>query len=375
MSRFQFLILCSVSFFQCSSPQKMTNSNGEVVFDEVGGRELQIYLPPGYDKSNSYPVAYFHDGQNLFDTATAYLAEWRLDEIMDSLIALDKIEPVVIVGIYNSPQRAEEYTPYNDEGLMEMMGMETWNGALHIMFEDFIVYDVFKYVEENYNVSSSREDRAIFGSSLGGLNALWLGMDNADKISFIGALSPSVWVRRGAVVIDIKTYDSLPNVKTWIDQGSKEWNPICIELTSVLMDKGLTYGEDLWYYEHNNATHNEIAWSQRVAYPLMLFKGKNPDPTFSELKGELMLAYNEFDEEKTVIPRVNAILSRKDGIQYSLLDRAGYFSDDWEIDSVGNLIQMPADNTTIGIEFQNRKIEWNQDKNSILSAIDKITVD
>src|SRR5450432_4261201 len=42
-------------------------------------RNLIVYLPPGYQNgAQRYPVFYMHDGQNLFDPATAFAGnEWH----------------------------------------------------------------------------------------------------------------------------------------------------------------------------------------------------------------------------------------------------------------------------------------------------------
>src|SRR5260370_42058741 len=69
-------------------------------------RDVIVYLPPGYgaDKKTRYSVFYMHDGQNLFDGATSFIPgqEWRVDETAQSLISAGKIEPLIIVGIYNA---------------------------------------------------------------------------------------------------------------------------------------------------------------------------------------------------------------------------------------------------------------------------------
>src|SRR2546430_4333273 len=77
-------------------------------------RDVIVYLPPGYGANGTkhYPVFYMHDGQNLFDGATAFIPgqEWRVDEVAQSLIAAEKIEPLIIVGIYNAGvERVNEY--------------------------------------------------------------------------------------------------------------------------------------------------------------------------------------------------------------------------------------------------------------------------
>src|SRR5215216_3585982 len=53
-------------------------------------RRVIVYLPPDYDQSRRhgtrYPVLYLHDGQNLFDSATAFGGqEWRVDETAQAL--------------------------------------------------------------------------------------------------------------------------------------------------------------------------------------------------------------------------------------------------------------------------------------------------
>jgi enterochelin esterase-like enzyme len=34
----------------------------------VAARHVDVWLPPGYDRSRRYPVLYMHDGQMLFDS-------------------------------------------------------------------------------------------------------------------------------------------------------------------------------------------------------------------------------------------------------------------------------------------------------------------
>jgi enterochelin esterase family protein len=50
-------------------------------------------------------------------------------------------------------------------------------------------------VERAYNVSRNREQRAIAGLSMGGAEALYIGLNNLDKFAWIGAFSsaPMLW--------------------------------------------------------------------------------------------------------------------------------------------------------------------------------------
>jgi predicted alpha/beta superfamily hydrolase len=53
-------------------------------------RRVWVYLPPRYEEGQGrrFPVLYMHDGQNVFDGATAFLAgqEWQADEAAERLI-------------------------------------------------------------------------------------------------------------------------------------------------------------------------------------------------------------------------------------------------------------------------------------------------
>src|ERR1700685_4654542 len=81
-------------------------------------RFLRVWLPPGYDDPQNsgryYPVLYLNDGQNLFETSTAFGGvEWGVDETADRMIREGAIAPMIIVGIDNTGKdRMREYMPH-----------------------------------------------------------------------------------------------------------------------------------------------------------------------------------------------------------------------------------------------------------------------
>ncbi len=79
-------------------------------------RDVLVYLPSGFEDhpDRRYPVLYLHDGQNVFDGATSFVEgqEWHVDETAEELIRKGAIQPLIIVGIYNTGvHRLDEYTP------------------------------------------------------------------------------------------------------------------------------------------------------------------------------------------------------------------------------------------------------------------------
>ena len=85
-------------------------------------RFLRVWLPPGYDDPQNsgryYPALYLNDGQNLFESSTAFGGvEWGVDETADRMIREGIVLPMIIVGIDNTGKdRMREYIPYRSTG-------------------------------------------------------------------------------------------------------------------------------------------------------------------------------------------------------------------------------------------------------------------
>ena len=97
-------------------------------------RQVRLYLPPGYATSNKrYPVLYMHDGQNLFDEATAYAGEWKVDETLDALAKEGRLE-LIVVGIDNGQdKRMTELNAWTSQQFGPAEGRE---------YTDFIVKEL-----------------------------------------------------------------------------------------------------------------------------------------------------------------------------------------------------------------------------------------
>ncbi len=102
-------------------PPRPDTITGTVAYHDVSGaslglkdRRVLVWLPPGYDTETArrYPVLYMHDGQNIMNVKTAaFGVEWGVDETAQSLIQAGQMEPIIIVGVYNTDDRIPEYTP------------------------------------------------------------------------------------------------------------------------------------------------------------------------------------------------------------------------------------------------------------------------
>lgn len=226
-------------------------------------RDVLVWLPPGYgtDAANRrYPVLYMHDGQNLFEPDTAFKQGeyWRVGETAAGLIAQGRIEPLIVVGIYNTGEmRIDEYTPTSDKKL---------GGGRADDYGRMIIEELKPLIDRTYRTKADRDHTGLAGSSLGGLVSLHLGFTHPAVFSKVAALSPSVWWGRKAILKTVREARSKPKLRLWVDMGTAEGKRGLDDarlLKAALVGLGFS-DHDLHYAEYEGATHSEQAWSERV---------------------------------------------------------------------------------------------------------------
>ena len=233
-------------------------------------RDVLVYLPPGYetDERRRYPVLYLHDGQNLFDGATSFIPgqEWRVDETAQALILSCSIEPLIIVGIYNTgKERVEEYTPSADPKF-KVGGRADSYGRL-------IVEELKPFIDSHYRTKRDAADTGLGGSSLGGLVTLYLGLRYPAVFGKLAVISPSVWWDDRRILRDVEALQSKSRARVWLDMGTDEGANATSDarlLRDALVGKGWHLDQDLKYFEAAGAKHSEAAWAERVE-PVLRF--------------------------------------------------------------------------------------------------------
>jgi predicted alpha/beta superfamily hydrolase len=227
-------------------------------------RDVLVYLPPGYEAEapRRYPVLYLHDGQNLFDGATAYVRgqDWRVGQTAGALIRRQVIEPVIVVGIYNTGHtRVEEYTPSADPRLKV--------GGKADLYGRLIVEELKPFVDAHYRTRAGAGDTGLGGSSLGGLVTAYLGLRHPRVFGKLAVVSPSVWWDGRRILGDVATLESKTDARIWLDMGTEEGPRAVADarlLRDALVAKGWHLERDLHYLEAHGARHTEAAWAQRV---------------------------------------------------------------------------------------------------------------
>jgi enterochelin esterase-like enzyme len=209
-------------------------------------RKMTVYLPPGYSKDTKYPVFYLLHGAG--DNEGGWTRNGAANLILDNLFADKKIVPMIVVMPNGSPQgprpgtvlaatimkRAdadnngivsrEEFLAgaealYKDldngkldqkqlaTGLNRMLpapaapgGRQRGFGDSVGGFENDLLKDIVPFVESHYPVLADREHRAIAGLSMGGGQALTIGMRHRDVFAYIGGFSSALFGNSSALV-------------------------------------------------------------------------------------------------------------------------------------------------------------------------------
>ena len=233
-------------------------------------RNIVVYVPPGYDESaDRYPVLYLHDGQNLFDPATAFGGhDWGVDITADNMIRKSEIPPLVIVGVYNTGvRRISEYTPTRDRKLRK--------GGKAARHAEMLARELKPFIDREYRTLKPAVHTAVGGSSLGALASLVTGLEYPKVFGKLALLSPSVWWDNCAILNNVREFSSRTRPRIWLDTGTAEGdNPQKVvedarALRGTLLAKGWSEGQDLHYAEFENEPHSEAAWAARFGAVLL----------------------------------------------------------------------------------------------------------
>jgi enterochelin esterase family protein len=231
--------------------QKSTAIAGET-------RQIWIYTPPDYAKTTRrYPVLYLLHGSN--DTAAGWTMAGNANFIMDNLQDAKKSVPMIVVMPFGHA------TPF---GVPVPAGGMT-NDAL---FEEYLLKDVIPTVEARYRVAPGRQNRAIAGLSMGGGQALRVGMGHLDLFSavasFSGAVPGDFETRYAALLKDAKgTNERLKTL--WIGCGEQD----SIFPRSKNLSELLTKYQVKHVFRPIEGVHNYTAWKKFLAeYAPLLFK-------------------------------------------------------------------------------------------------------
>ncbi len=231
-------------------------------------RRIWIYLPPNYATSTKkYPVIYMQDAQNLFNDATSFSGEWKIDETLNQLFAEGNPDAIV-VGIENGgAERLNEYSPWKND---------KYGGGKGDAYTEFLAKTLKPFIDKNYRTLPQAKNTALIGSSMGGLISFYAGLKYPEKFGKLGIFSPSFWFDFKDLNFFVnKNSKKLKHTKFYFLAGKKESENMVSDIEKVipvLIKKGVPK-ENIKTKFDEDGTHSESYWSREfgAAY-LWLFK-------------------------------------------------------------------------------------------------------
>ena len=146
-------------------------------------RWVWVYTPPGYDKSNArYPVLYLLHGNG--EAQNGWVMNGRANIILDNGIAEGHVAPMIVVMPQGHALQGANVGP-----LVRLTG-ET--SMFSPRFPTDLLEDVMPLVERTYRVRADAQHRAIAGLSMGGGQALTIGLGHPDRFAYVLGYSAAV---------------------------------------------------------------------------------------------------------------------------------------------------------------------------------------
>ncbi len=143
-------------------------------------RVADVFLPPEYDPEKKYPVLYMLHGIGLGGSRFGQSNDADISVITANAITSGKAKEMIIVA----PNCRCSDDPETDTHTAA-------NYALYDLCIDDITGSLMPYMEENYNILTGRENTCVAGWSMGGREALYVGISHPELFGYIAAFCPA----------------------------------------------------------------------------------------------------------------------------------------------------------------------------------------
>lgn len=148
---------------------------------------VRVYTPPNYNPLNDkeYPVLVLLHG---FGEKVSFWSDFgKINLIVDNLISQNKIIAPIIVMPNADPLEAEYYKFFSGQ----VDGNAWMEKNINVLDKD-LHNDLFPFLKDRYKIKWDKRSMAISGSSMGGIQAILLGVRNVNEFGWIIGLSTSL---------------------------------------------------------------------------------------------------------------------------------------------------------------------------------------
>jgi len=299
-----FALLILILFFNCKRDYDKNNRSVDsqisteryIVYKKfpskfVEERNIEVWLPSGYDGAEALPVLYMFDGQNIFHNGFyygSYNQGWQVDETLDSLFSMKNIPELIVVGIFHTGERRfSEYMPAKPtiDIRQRMINAEQWfidsyekYGITSDKLLRFIVEELKPFIDKNYKTISTREGTFVAGSSMGGLISAYAMCEYPNVFGGAACMSTHWPVLNGYFINYLE--NNLPVASThriYFDHGTlgldSTYEYFQTIVDSLMIAKGYKENSDWITKKFEGTKHHEDHWRERFHQPIeFLFK-------------------------------------------------------------------------------------------------------
>lgn len=221
-------------------------------------RRCLVYTPPGYDQHSQarYPVLYVLPGYG--EDELGWFNQGRANIILDNLISAKKIAPMIVVSDDQFTALKPGEAPLMLGGRGPRRGARPNFGTYGQTFTEVMFSDLIPYIDSTFRTLPNREDRAIAGLSMGGMQTFLTALPHLDKFAYIGGFSPGVpQAAIDSVYKDPAAFNKQVKL-LWLGTGTVEKanNPNIYVLHQALDKAGVKNA----YYESPGTAHEWLTW-------------------------------------------------------------------------------------------------------------------
>lgn len=264
----------------------------------VATRNVEVWLPKEYanEPERRFPVLYMHDGQNVFNPATSYTGTaWEADSTAGAMIAAGRIEPIIIVAVWNSPKRFQEYCPQKPVAEADLEVRDYLNNLRKDYQKElvadeylkFLVTELKPFIDKTYRTKTDARNTSICGSSMGGLISMYAICEYPDVFGQAACVSthwPLGYNNDNPAVSQVlknyfnKYVPSPLNHRLYFDHGTATLDALYEvhqnQVDEIMVAKGYERGRNWDTKKFEGAIHTESAWRDRFDIILTFLYGK-----------------------------------------------------------------------------------------------------
>jgi len=200
-------------------------------------RRFFVYTPPGYaDSEEDFPVLYLLHG--FGDDESAWSRVGMANSILDNVLSEGKSARFIVVmpSGHSSMPTSPDYQAYDLEGNAQSIETE-------------LLENIKPMVESRYRCLTDRKSRGIAGLSMGGGQAVRIGLSHTDLFGWVTGYSASI--------IKLGCHPALDNHLEAIRKDQPELSLVCGD-TDFLFEENVEFNKKLTELNIDHHHH----WSQ-----------------------------------------------------------------------------------------------------------------